>query len=67
MEYDDVADAKKLVIRCNDRDKVAFKFWDYKGKRCEMTALTNVAIVLARSIKLCIDGSLDQVGIRLQG
>ena len=36
-----------------------------KGKRGGMTVSTNVAIVLARSIQLCIDGQLDQIGINI--
>ena len=65
VEYDDIADAEKLVVRQEDYDKIAFEFWDYEGKRGEMTVPTNVAVVLARSIQLCIDGSLDQIGISL--
>jgi hypothetical protein len=63
IDYDDVAGAEMLVIRCNDHDKVAFEFWDYEGKRGEMTIPTNIAIGLTRSFHLCIDDSLDQIGI----
>jgi len=65
MEYDDTADAEKLVVRQEDHNEVAFEFWGYEGKRSEMTVPTNVAIVLSRSILLCIEGSLDQIGINL--
>ncbi len=65
MEYDDFADAEKLVVRQENHNKVAFEFWDYEGKRGEMTVPINVAVVLARSILLCIDGKLDQIGINL--
>lgn len=65
IEYDDTTDAEKLVVRQENHDKIAFEFWDYEGKRGEMTVPTNVAVVLSRSILLCIDGSLDQIGINL--
>jgi hypothetical protein len=65
MEYDDIADAEKLVVRHENNDRLAFEFWDYEGKRGEMTVPTNVAVVLARSILLCVDGSLAQIGINL--
>lgn len=65
MEYDDIADAEKLVVRQENHKNVAFEFWDYEGKRGEMTIPTKVAIVLARSILLCIEGSLDQIGVNL--
>ena len=64
-ECDDTADAEKLVVRQVDRDKIAFEFWDYEGKRGEMTIPTKVATVLSRSIMLCIEGSLDHIGINL--
>ena len=64
-EYDDTADAEKLLVRQEDHDKVVFEFWDYEGKRGEMTVPTKVAVVLARSILLCIEGSLDQIGVNL--
>jgi hypothetical protein len=65
IEYDDTADAEKLVVRQVDSDKIAFEFWDYEGKRGEMTIPTKVATVLSRSIMLCIEGSLDHIGINL--
>ena len=65
MEYDDIAEAEKLVVRQNNHTELAFEFWDYEGKRSEMTVPTNVAVVLARSILLCIDGELDQIGINI--
>jgi len=64
-EYDDTADAEKLVVRQVNSDKIAFEFWDYEGKRGEMTIPTKVATVLSRSIMLCIEGSLDHIGINL--
>jgi hypothetical protein len=65
IEYDDISDAEKLIVRQENRDNIAFEFWDYEVKRGEMTVPNNVAIVLARSIQLCIDGKLDQIGINL--
>jgi len=65
MEYDDIADAEKLIVRQENHSQLTFEFWDYEGKRGEMTVPTNVAVVLARSIQLCIDGNLDQIGINL--
>jgi hypothetical protein len=65
IEYDDTADAEKLVVRQESHDKIAFEFWDYEVKRGEMTLPTNIAVVLARSIQLCIDGKLDQIGVNL--
>ncbi|MFH1662930.1 MAG: hypothetical protein ABH934_03320 [Chloroflexota bacterium] len=65
MEYDDIADAERLVVRQENHKELAFEFWDYEGRRGEMTIPTNVAVVLARSILLCIDGALDQIGINL--
>jgi len=65
MEYDDTADAEKLVVHQVDRDEIAFEFWDYEGKRGEMTMSAKVASVLSRSIMLCVEGSLDHIGIDL--
>jgi len=65
MEYDDTADAEKLVVHQVDRDEIAFEFWDYEGKRGEMTMSAKVASVLSRSIMLCVEGSLDRIGIDL--
>ena len=65
MEYDDTADAEKLVVRQINGEEIAFEFWDYEGKRGEMTIPKKVAIVLTRSIMLCIEGSLDQIGVNL--
>jgi hypothetical protein len=65
MEYDDTADAEKLVVRQTNSDEIAFEFWDYEGKRGEMTIPTKAAIVLTRSIMLCIEGSLEQIVVNL--
>lgn len=65
IEYNETADAEKLVVRQDNHDNLAFEFWDCEVKRGEMTMPTNVAVVLARSILLCMDGSLDQIGINL--
>ncbi|HEX79276.1 MAG TPA: hypothetical protein G4O19_03875 [Dehalococcoidia bacterium] len=65
MEYVDFADADKLVVRQEDQDNVTFEFWDFEGKRGEMTVPAKVAIVLARSILLCIEGSLEQIKVNL--
>jgi hypothetical protein len=65
LEQDTVADAEKLVVRRDDGDDVTFEFWDYEGKRGEMMMPTRVATVLARSIMLCVEGSLDHIGINL--
>jgi len=65
MEYVDFADADKLVVRQEDQDDVTFEFWDFEGKRGEMTVPPKVAIVLARSILLCIEGSLEQIKVNL--
>jgi hypothetical protein len=65
MEYVDFADADKLVVRQEDQNNVSFEFWDFEGKRGEMTVPPKVAIVLARSILLCIEGSLEQIKVNL--
>lgn len=65
MEYVDSADAERLVVRQEDQKQITFEFWDYEGKRGEMTVPTKVAIVLARSIMLCIEGSLEQIGVNI--
>lgn len=65
MEYVDFADADKLIVRHEDQNDVTFEFWDFEGKRGEMTVPTKVAIVLARSILLCIEGSLEQIKVNL--
>ena len=65
IEYDDIADAEKLVVRQENHSLLTFEFWDYEGKRGEMTVPVNVAVVLARSIQLCIDGNLNQIGINI--
>ena len=65
MEHIDTADAERLVVRQENQDHITFEFWDYEGKRGEMMIPTKVAIVLARSILLCIEGSLAEIGVNL--
>ena len=65
MEYVDTSDAERLVVRQENQNDIAFEFWDYEGKRGEMTITTKVAIVLSRSILLCIEGSLGEIGVNL--
>ena len=65
MEYVDSADAERLVVRQENQENITFEFWDYEGKRGEMVVPTKVAIVLARSIMLCIEGSLAEIGVNL--
>jgi len=64
MEHVDTADAERLVVR-QENDNITFEFWDYEGERGQMTIPKKVAIVLARSIMLCIEGSLEQIGVNL--
>jgi len=63
VEYDVTADAEKLVVRHADENEITFEFWVYEGKRGEMTMPTKTAIVLCRSIMLCVEGSLDHIGV----
>jgi len=65
VEYDIAVDAEKLVVRHEEENGIAFEFWDYEGKRGEMTMPTKTAMVLCRSIMLCVEGSLDHIGIDL--
>ena len=65
MEDADLADAEKLVVRKENKDYIAFEFWDYEGKRGEMMVANKVAIVLARSVLLCIEGSLGEITVNL--
>ena len=65
MEHIDTADAERLVVRQENENDIKFEFWDYEGKRGEVTIPSKVAIVLARSILLCIEGSLAEVGVNL--
>ena len=65
MEYIDTADAERLVVRQENQNDITFEFWDYEAKRGEMTIPAKVAIVLARSILLCIEGSLAEIGVNL--
>ena len=66
-EYFDLADVEKLVVNQDygGEVRVTFEFWDFEGKRGEMTVPEKVAIVLARSILLCIEGSLEQIKVNL--
>jgi len=67
VESFDVADVEKLVVSQDygGEIRVAFEFWDFEGKRGEMTVPEKVAVVLARSILLCVEGSLEQIKINL--
>jgi hypothetical protein len=65
MEDADVMDAERLTIRQENHDTVIFEFWDYEGKRGEITVPANTAIVLARSILLCVEGSLGEITVNL--
>lgn len=64
-EYVDTADAERLVVRQEGQNDITFEFWDYEGQREEMTIPAKVAIVLARSILLCIEGSLEKIEVNL--
>jgi hypothetical protein len=66
MEYVDFADAERLVVRQENQSDITFEFWDFEGKRGEMTVPINVAVILARSILFCIDGSLEQIEVNLR-
>ena len=65
MEHVDTADAERLLVRQENQNSLTFEFWDYEGKRGEVTVPTKVAIVLARSILLCIEGSLSEIWVNL--
>ncbi len=65
VENDIDIDAEKLVVRHTDEKEIIFEFWDYEGKRSEMTMQTKTAMVLCRAIMLCEEGSLDHIGIDL--
>jgi len=64
-EYVDIADAERLVVRQEGQNDITFEFWDYEGRRGEMTIPAKVAIVLARSILFCVEGSLEQIEVNL--
>ena len=65
MECVDTSDAERLVIRQENQNNIAFEFWDYEGKRGEMTIPSKVAVVLSRSILLCLEGSLGEITVNL--
>jgi len=65
VESDVDIDAEKLVVRYADENNIAFEFWDYEGKRSEVTMPVKTAMVLCRAIMLCEEGSLDHIGIEL--
>ncbi|MDD4874586.1 MAG: hypothetical protein PHE15_06415 [Dehalococcoidales bacterium] len=65
IEYDNTADAEKLVVNHAGNNEIIFEFWDYEGKRGEMTMPTRVATILSRSIMLCVEGPLDHIAIDL--
>ena len=56
---------RKLVVRQEDQNDITFEFWDLEGKGGEMPVPAKVAIVLTRSILLCIEGSLKQIRVNL--
>ena len=65
MEYVDTMDAEMLIVRQENQNDIVFEFWDYEGKRGEMTITAKVAVVLSRSILLCIEGSLGEIRVNL--
>ena len=46
-------------------ENVSIGFWDYEGKRSEILMPKKMAGVLARSILLCVEGSLSEIGINV--
>ena len=65
MEYIDTSDAEQLVVRQENENDIIFEFWDHEEKRGEMTISNKVAVVLSRSILLCIEGSLGEIKVNL--
>ena len=65
LEDADVIDAERLTLRQENHSTITFEFWDYEGKRGETTVPANTAIVLARSILLCMEGSLGEITVNL--
>ena len=65
MEYVDTLDAERLVVRQENQNDIVFEFWDYEGKRGEMAITVKVAVVLSRSILLCMEGSLGEIRVNL--
>ena len=63
VENDINIDAEKLVVRSTDENGIAFEFWDYEGKRSEVSMPAKTAMVLCRAVLLCEEGSLDHIGI----
>jgi hypothetical protein len=63
VENDINIDAEKLVVRSTDENGIAFEFWDYEGKRSEVSMPAKTAMVLCRAVMLCEEGSLDHIGI----
>jgi hypothetical protein len=63
VENDVNIDAEKLVVRSTDENGIAFEFWDYEGKRSEVSMPAKTAMVLCRAVMLCEEGSLDHIGI----
>lgn len=64
MEDEDSADAERLIVRNEDKD-LTLEFRDYEGKRSELTISQKTAVVLARSIELCVEGSLGEITVNL--
>jgi hypothetical protein len=65
VENDISIDSEKLVVRSTDENIITFEFWDYEGKRSEVSMPAKTAMVLCRAIMLCDEGSLDHIGIDL--
>jgi hypothetical protein len=65
VENDISLDAEKLIVRSTGDNEIAFEFWDYEGKRSEVSMPAKTAMVLCRAIMLCDEGSLDHIGIDL--
>jgi hypothetical protein len=65
VENDISLDAEKLVVRSTEENEITFEFWDYEGKRSEMTMPAKTAMVLCRAIMLCDEVSLDHIGIEI--
>jgi hypothetical protein len=63
-EDTDTSEAEKLVVR-NDEDNITLELWDYEGKRAELTLTSKTAVVLARSVELCLAGSLGEITVNL--
>ena len=65
LEDSDTADIERLVVSQENTENVSIGFWDYEGKRSEILMPKKMAGVLARSILLCVEGSLSEIGINV--